>query len=574
MSGETVTDDRPINFANILELIADAVPDRLALVAPPARLTFAELDARADRTARLLRGGGVQAGEHVGIYSVNRAEWVESMLGCLKLRAVPINVNFRYVPAELRYLADNADLVAMVVERRYLPTLAAALPDAPLLRLVVVLEDGTDPADDGGIGALTAAGGPLADRGLRVIGYEDQPDDDGPVRIPRSADDHFVLYTGGTTGLSKGVIWRHEDLFHAAINRPLADGSVAQRLTDLLAHTSNPPLKYMTMAPLMHGAAEFASLISIATAGTMVLWCERHFDADGVLTLAAAENSTSITVVGDAMARPIVDALRANPGKYDLSGLMVVANSGAPMSSQVREELTELLPNIFILDSYGASELGHSGNESGGRRVFALTPDTAVLDEHLEPVAPGSPEPGRIARRGPIPLGYYKDKAKTDATFLHDARGVRWVVPGDLGLVREDGTVLLLGRGSTVVNTGGEKVFPDEVEDALKTHEAVFDCAVVGVPDERFGERVVALVSLRPQAPGGEPTPAELATHCRQHIAGYKVPKEIHIVDSIRRNPAGKPDTVWGRQTARRLSEEAAQAAASQAHTANKEVPA
>ncbi|ONH22279.1 AMP-dependent synthetase [Pseudofrankia asymbiotica] len=554
----------------MLELMADAVPDRLALVAPPVRLTFGELDARVDRAARLLRGAGVRAGQHVGIYAVNRAEWVESMFACMKLRASSININFRYVPAELRYLAANADLTAMVVERRYLPTVAEILADAPDLRALVVLEDGTHPADDGGIGALTAPGGALADRGIRLVEYEGEPADDGPVRAPRSGDDVFVLYTGGTTGMPKGVLWRHEDLFHAAIGRPLPDGSQPRVLADTLAHTANPPLRYMVMAPLMHGAAELSLLISVGTAGTAVLWCGRHFDADGVLRLAAEERATSMTVVGDAMARPLADALAAAPGRYDLSGLLAFSNTGAPMSGQVRDDLAAALPNVFLLDSYGASEFGHNGSATGGRRVFQLTPDTAVLDENLEPVVPGSPEPGRIARRGAIPLGYYKDKEKTAATFPRDARGVRWVVPGDLALALADGTAQLLGRGSTVVNTGGEKVFPDEVEDALKAHGAVFDVAVVGVPDERYGERVVALVALRalvPAAagaetgtapPGGPTTAAELLAHTRLHVAGYKVPKEIHIVDAIARNPAGKPDTVWGRTTARRLSDEAA----------------
>ncbi|MBL7500900.1 AMP-binding protein [Frankia sp. CN7] len=553
--------------------MADAVPDRPALVAPPVRLTYRELDERAERVARLLRAGGVRSGQHVGIYGTNRAEWVEAMLGCLKLRAVPINVNFRYVPAELRYLADNADLVALVVERRNLATVAAVLPDAPLLRLVVVLEDGTDEADDGGVGAS----------GARVVGYEDDPvavagavDADAgeaPVRGPRSSDDLFVLYTGGTTGLSKGVMWRHEDLFHAAIGRPLPDGSAPTGPRDLLAHTANPPLHYMVMAPLMHGAAEFSILIAFATAGTAILWCGRHFDADAVLRLAADERATSMTVVGDAMARPIADALASAPDRYDLSGLLALANTGAPMTSQVRADLAAALPRVFLLDNYGASELGHNGNEAGERRVFQLTADTLVLDENLEPVPPGSPTPGRIGRRGPIPLGYYKDEEKTASTFLYDARGVRWVVPGDLALVREDGTVRLLGRGSTVVNSGGEKIFPDEVEDALKAHDAVFDVAVVGVPDERFGERVVALVALR-DATAAAPSAARLTAHCRELIAGYKVPKEIHFVDTIARNPAGKPDTVWGRATALRLSQEAAAARTAGAAPTAEGVPA
>jgi acyl-CoA synthetase (AMP-forming)/AMP-acid ligase II len=281
------------------------------------------------------------------------------------------------------------------------------------------------------------------------------------------------------------------------------------------------------------------------------MWTGRSFDADAVWRLAERERTTSITLVGDAMGRPLADALAANPGRYDLSGLFALANTGAPMTDLVRDDFARLLPAVFVIDSYGASEMGHNGTEAGERRVFRLTDDTAVLDDDLEPVKPGSEVVGRIARRGPIPLRYHKDPDKTAATFRTDARGVRWVVPGDMATVQADGTVRLLGRGNMVINTGGEKVFPEEVENAVKSHPEVEDVLVVGVPDTRFGERVAALVALRPGAAGDLDS---ITAHCRRGVAGYKVPKDVFVVDAISRSPAGKPDYRWARSVAARLA--------------------
>jgi len=533
-----------INFADIFEFMADTVPDRPFLVAGDARLTYAETDARAARAARLLREAGVRPGDHVGIYAVNRAEWVEAMLGCLKLRAVPVNVNYRYVAAELRYLLGNAAPVCIVVERRYLATLADVLPGVPTVRAVVVLEDGT-PAD-----GFAARPPRLADRVL--LGYEDEPADTAPVRVPRSGDDQLVIYTGGTTGMPKGVIWRSEDLFHAAIRRPLPDGSIPDRVEDLLTrHAASAPVPSFTLAPLMHGVAQLSVLSTFSSAGTAVLWTGRRFSAPEILRIAAAERTVSLAMVGDAMAVPILDTLEADPGGYDLSALAVVASSGAPLSDAARARFRIVLPKAYLYNGYGGSELGHSGGEAGEPRRFRLSADAAVLDDKLRPVVPGSGQVGRIARSGPIPIGYYKDPAKTAATFLTDADGVRWVVPGDLARVETDGTAVLLGRENTVVNTGGEKVFPEEVENALKDYGEVADAVVVGVPDPRFGERVVALVVAR--APH-EPDVAALERHCRGLVAGYKVPREIHVVSALTRSPAGKLDIRWARETAARLS--------------------
>lgn len=545
----STTGDLTVNFADIFEFVADAVPEQLFLVAGDVRLTYAELDARADRAARLLRGAGVAPGDHVGLYAMNRAEWVEVMLAVLKLRAVPVNVNFRYVAAELRYLLDDADLVSVVVERRYLPILTEVLPDVPGVRSVVVLEDGT-PAGEGGAG--TAA--ETRPAGYTLFGYEREPVDTAPVRIPRSGDDQFIIYTGGTTGMPKGVIWRGEDMFFAGCRRPLPDGSIPEQLEEFLTrHVAAPPTRSFVLGPLMHGTASMAILTAFAAAGTVVLWTGRRFDATRILAIAAAERVGSIAMVGDAMAAPLLDTYDRD--RHDLSALTVLVNSGTPLSEPTRDRIGELLPGVRIFNVFGGSEMAHTGTETGGSRrsrTFRLAEDAAVLDDtDLRPVVPGSGVIGRIARRGRIPLGYHNDPVRTEATFRTDADGVRWVLPGDLATIAADGTAVLWGRANSVVNTGGEKVFPEEVENALTDHSAVADAVVVGAPDPRYGERVVALVVARP---GHSVDTAQLQAHCRTLVAGYKVPREIHIVDALTRTPTGKIDLRWARQAAEQLS--------------------
>lgn len=529
--------DLTVNFADIFEFVADAVPEQLFLVAGDVRLTYAELDARADRAARLLRGAGAGPGDHVGLYAMNRAEWVEAMIACLKLRAVPVNVNFRYVAAELRHLLDDADLVSVVVERRYLPTLTDVLPDVSSVRSVV-LEDGAPAGEGGEGGGATATGTGLA--GYTLLAYEREPADTAPVRIPRSGDDQFIIYTGGTTGMPEGVIWRGEDMFFAGCRRPLPDGSIPEPLEEFLTrHVAAPPTRSFVLGPLMHGTAAMAILTAFTAAGTVVLWTGRRFDATLILTIAAAEQVNPIAMVGDAMAAPVLDAYDRGHDCYDLSALTVLVNSGTPLSEPTRDRIGELLPGVRIFNVFGGSETAHTGTETGGSRrsrTFRLAEDAAVLDDtDLRPVVPGSGAIGRIARRGRIPLGYYNDPVKTAATFRTDADGVRWVLPGDLATIAADGTAVLLGRANSVVNTGGEKVFPEEVENALTDHSAVADAVVVGAPDPRYGERVVALV------------------------AGYKVPREIHIVDTLTRTPTGKVDLRWAKQSAQQLSAEPAE---------------
>lgn len=525
------------NIADLWEALVDEVPDRLALVAGDTRLSYAQLDERANRLAHHLEACDIGERAMVGIHAHNCAEWVEAMFAAYKVRAVPVNVNYRYVEAELRHLYEDADLVAVVAQRQFCPRISAIAPGCPMLRHVIVIEDGSAT--------------PREVPGIEVVGYDEALAAASPERgfPPRSADDRYVIYTGGTTGMPKGVVWRHEDIFFAALGGGDWGGPGIEKpelIRDNARAEFAPTL--MVNAPLMHGGGQWVLFYGVFAAGTVVLYTGRHFDAHEVLRIAERERVTSISVIGDAMARPLAEAL-AEPGvSYDLSALIAVGSGGAILSPAVREQLRAHLPeHVMILDSFGASETGAQGSvaDKDGPR-FTMGEETTVLDEGGRPVEPGSGQVGRLARRGRIPLEYYKDPEKTAETFV-EIDGVRWVFPGDGATVDADGTIVVLGRGSVSINTGGEKVFPEEVEAALKSHPDVFDAVVVGVPDERFGERVVAVLSARP---GRAPTLGELREHCHTQIAGYKAPRQVHLVDEVVRTPVGKPDYRWAKAVA------------------------
>ncbi len=533
--------ERTLNLADLFEVVVDAAPARLALVAGDERRTYAELEARANRLAHHLIARGIEPGDWVGIYSWNRAEWAEAMIACYKARAVPINVNYRYVEAELAYLFGNADLRGLIFEREFSPLVGKVAPELPQLDVFVVIEDGTEP--DGSLA------------GLDVVSYEDALAEADPARefAPRSSDDLYVLYTGGTTGMPKGVKWRSEDIYLGAMSGARGNAPLDSP-EDLAQYAEQPGSVSFALAPLMHGGAQWSLWSLLTTAGTVVLWCGRGFDADAILRITEQEHVIGISLIGDAMARPLVETYAADPARYDLSGLALIGSGGAMLSQGVREQLEQHLPHVRIADSFGASETGFNGTSSGVATRFAVGPGTTVLDDALRPVPPGSGVVGLLARSGHIPLGYHKDDAKTVTTFLVDPDGKRWVVPGDLATVEADGEITVFGRGSQIVNTGGEKVYPEEVEAALKTHPEVFDAVVVGVPDERFGERVAALVVWRE---GREPDVDALRAHARTLVAGFKVPKEIHVLDTMQRTPAGKPDYRWAKARATALAVEA-----------------
>jgi 3-oxocholest-4-en-26-oate---CoA ligase len=517
------------NLADFVEHTVDAVPDRTALICGDDERTFQQLEERANRLAHHLSAQGVGRNDHVAIYSYNSLEFVEAMLAAFKLRAVPINVNYRYVEDELAYLLDNSDAVALVHQAQFTPLVAAVRPRLPLLRHAVVVDDGTGTQIDEG-----------------AVRYEDALAAASPARDfePRSADDIYILYTGGTTGYPKGVVWRHEDVW-----RVLGGGIdflTGERVEDEHQMSRQAaeaePTVGLVLAPLMHGAAQWGTIGGLIRGTTSVLL--PHFDPHAVWAAIERYGITTLSITGDAMARPLIDALRE--GDHDTSSLVAIASTAAVFSPVVKDQLFELLPDLFISEAVGSSESGFNGMRlvekgktalgEGGLINVDRGPDTIVIDEHDQPVAPG--EVGRMARGGNVPLEYYKDPVKSAATFI-TVDGKRYSVPGDFARLELDGTMTLLGRGSQCINSGGEKIYPEEVESALKAHPKVFDALVIGVPDERWGQRVAAVVQPRADQ---QVTLEELVDHCRSKVAGYKVPRELHVVDAVPRHPSGKPD--------------------------------
>jgi 3-oxocholest-4-en-26-oate---CoA ligase len=522
------------NFADMFEAIADEIGDRESLVCGSRRLTFAELESRANRLANHLRSAGIGPGDHVGTQLVNGTEYVEALLACLKLRAVPVNVNYRYVEEELAYLYDDADLVAVVTDVEYLDRVVAVLPRAPKVRHVLVL---------GGSGIDLPAIATDYEKALAA-----QPDTRDFEK--RSGGDIYIIYTGGTTGMPKGVMWRHEDLFFAGMAGGNPAGAPAETPEAAVEVAKNGGgLVMFPVAPLMHGAAQLSTFIAFWGGNKTVLLPK--FDGAGVLRTIAKEKVNTVNIVGDAMARPIAEARLGECADLDVSSLFVISSAGAVLSPSVQHQLTDLFPNIMIVNAFGSSETGFNGSAAPGTAdkglIFQGNERTTVLDDDLKPVAPGSGVVGRVAQKRRVPVGYYKDPEKTAQTFI-EIDGERWVLMGDMATVEEDGTITVFGRGSVCINTGGEKVYPEEVEAALKAHPAIFDAVVAGVPDQRFGERVAALIQVRSEIPS--PSTDEVIEHCRTLLAGYKVPRVVVVVDEVLRSPSGKADYPWAKQVA------------------------
>jgi 3-oxocholest-4-en-26-oate---CoA ligase len=513
---------RTYNLADLFEIMAAVVPDRLALVAGDVRLTYRDLDERASRLAAALSDRGIARGEHVAILSYNRAEWIEAMLAAYKIPAVPINVNYRYVADELHYVLENSDSVAVVHEPEFAPVLQEIAPRVKGMKLSV--EIGAE--YEAIIASARSEGSPSR----------------------RSSDDHYILYTGGTTGLPKGVVWRHEDIFFGALGGGGFGLNPITTPEELAGRALPEEVRMLPLltAPMMHGGGQWVSMITFYGGGTVVLYTGHRFDPDEIWRIVERERCNQVMVVGDAMARPLAEALEG--GRYDASSVLVIGSGGAILSESVRAQLLKNLPNATIWDGFGTSETGAAGQiveAAGEGPKLSANPNLSVLDDELRPATPGVI--GRVARKGYIPLAYYKDEAKTASTFVTDADGTRWALPGDMGMVTGDGSIRFLGRGSQTINTGGEKVFPEEVEAVLKSHRDVFDAVVVGVPDERFVERVAAVVCARA---GAEPLLEHLQEHCRQSLAGYKIPRQLILVDEIERTPAGKPDYRWAKEVA------------------------
>lgn len=510
------------NMADLFEASVDEWPDRDYIVDDHQRRTYAEMEARANRLAHHLQARGVRPGDHVGIYALNRVEWVEALWAIFKIRAVWININFRYVEDELAYLFDNADLAYLIVEPEFADRARSVAPKLPALVI-----------------------GPEYEAALAA--QSDQRDFG-----PRSDDDLYVLFTGGTTGMPKGVVWRHADVVMALGGGiDVMTGNKMESPAGFVEKGRNGfPLVTFPIPPLMHGASQW-SVMGQSFVGNKVILRAR-FEPANIWRTIDDEKVNLLMITGDAMARPLLEEIESTRSSYDLSSLFAVSSSAVLFSQTCKDQFLDLFPNLIVTDAIGSSEGGangitqvtRGGKMEGGLKVKGAR-DSLVLDDELRPAPPGVM--GRLARTGNIPLRYHKDPEKSANTFVTGPDGTRYVIPGDFAIMHEDGTITLIGRGSVCINSGGEKIFPEEVENALKGHPDVFDAVVVGVADERWGERVAAVVQPRP---GTTPTLDSVQEHCRRLVAGYKIPRQLTLVDQMVRSPAGKSDYRWAKQVA------------------------
>lgn len=507
--------ERPINLADVLEVMADSVPDRTAITTLDDEYTYAQIDERSTRLANHLVSLGAEPGSHVAVHSANRIEWVEAFYACFKARLAPININYKYLRDELAHVYDNSDSVVAIVAPEHVDVVREL--DLPNLKHILVLGDDYETA----VASASSA---------RLTG--------------RSGDDPYVLYTGGTTGTPKGVVWRNEDIIRAALNQARL-GAPIETIEQLGAEAAanEAPMVMLACGPMMHGGSQWILGNGHVAGATVALYTEPNFHADRVLDLVQKAGVVSLTFLGDAMGRPVAQAILAEPDRWDLSSLAAVSNGAAPLSEGVRAEIRQALPGRFILDTYGSSESGATASriddgsdDPAGAPKFSAGADVQVFDTDMVPCAVGVE--GMLARTGPAPVGYYKDPEKTAATF-REVDGVRWTITGDHARREEDGSITVLGRGSVCINTGGEKVHPEEVEAVLLRHPDVFDAAVVGTPHDRWGEQVTALVQARENRAVSD---EELRSHARSLIASYKVPKQFVVVDKVPRTPVGKID--------------------------------
>lgn len=512
-------------FADVWETIAKAIPDHPALVHGPSRLTWREFDRSADSIAAVLLDAGLMVQDKVALYLQNAPAYMASVFGTLKARLVPVNTNYRYTGDELVQLWTNADAAAVIFHGVFAAQAEAVRARCPGVKAWLFVDDGQAPCPSWAVPYDV----PKASRKARLPGE-------------RSGDDQVIIYTGGTTGLPRGVMWRQHDLFLAS--NTTGDPEVAdlphveQRITGAVQPVGMPA------APLMHGTGFVFAATILNRGGTVVTLPGSSFDTEQCLDAIVGEGVTDVCIVGDAFCRPIVEALDREPQRWDLSRLKVVSSSGMAWSASVKERLLVHAVNALLIDFLNASEASGMGRALTSKRKsadaarFQLGKNACVIDDVGNPLAAGSGMAGRVAVRGHIPLGYYKDPEKTAATFPV-VDGIRYAVPGDLATVDQDGTITLLGRGSTCINTGGEKVFPEEVEDAIKTHDGVADALVVGIPNERFGQMVAAAVEWLPDAKEDH---SALLGHLRQRLAGHKVPRAVVAMESLNRGPNGKAD--------------------------------
>lgn len=524
-------------FADLFEHSVDAMPDRLAMIVGDEQVTYRELDERANRLAHHLAGAGFGVGAHIGVHMHNSIETMVSIIASFKLRAVPVTVNYRYTSDELRYLYDNADLEGLVFHQGFADRIAEVLPELPRIRHLVSVPDVLACGDEcevtGSVEYRDALASGSAERGFGK----------------RSPDDHYIFYTGGTTGRPKGVVWRHEDIWRVLgggldfyTGEPILDEFQQSRA----GVAAGEAMRWVMLPPLIHTSAMMPTFTAFFSGNTVIM--EPKFDPGRIWAVVAEHRPQVMVITGDAMGRPLVEAYREQEG--DASSLAVLASGAALFSAAVKDAFFEVMPNLMISDSVGSSETGFGGigfatkgfEQHGGPKVGA-NKYSVVVDDENRILVPGSGAEGWLAKLGNVPVGYYNDPVRS-AEIFRVVDGQRAVVTGDRARIEDDGSITLLGRGNMVVNTGGEKVFAEEVEAVVKSHPDIYDAIVIGVPDDRWGSRVATVVRVRD---GVDPDFESVEKHTRSRLAGYKIPRTYWIADEVLRTPSGKPDYGWAK---------------------------
>jgi acyl-CoA synthetase (AMP-forming)/AMP-acid ligase II len=519
------------NFADVWEVIATQVPDAQALVHGDRRDSWADFDRRANGVAAKLLADGAAEQDKVAQYLFNGPEYIESMFAAFKAGLVPINTNYRYQDEELVYLWDNADTVAVVFNGTFTPTIERIRDRVPRVVTWLWVDDGEGPCPEWATPYEDAAAG----GGAEAVA--------GPWG--RSGDQLMMTYTGGTTGMPKGVMWRQDDLFRNLVTQMNPAYKDADADLGLVREQVTVPGPIgMAACPLMHGTGLYTQLIILSLGGSSITLTSRRFDVVEMFDTIERDKVNQIAIVGDTFGKPMLKVLDENPGRWDLTSLYLVASSGVMWSEATKQGLLKHHPGMLLVDVFSSSEavgMGQSVSSASGSSEtasFRLGENTVVITDDGRRVEPGSGDIGRVAVGGFQPVGYYKDPEKTAATFI-EFEGKRYSCPGDYAMVEADGTLTLLGRGSVVINTGGEKVFPEEVEEVIKTYPGVLDAVVVGVPDDKFGEVVTAVVEV---GAGNEVPSEDLIAHVRGKLAAYKSPKYVLNIDTIGRAPNGKVD--------------------------------
>jgi fatty-acyl-CoA synthase len=544
------------NLADLHDAVAAAIPDRESIVWRDRRLTYADVAERTDRLAdhlvsaglgahreRSELGGHESGQDHLACYLHNGNEYIEAMLGAYKARIAPFNVNYRYVAEELRYLLQDSGARAIVFHSAFAPRLADVLPDLPALTVLLQVDDGS--------GEALLPGAQWYEDALAAA-------DPAPPALERSPDDLYILYTGGTTGMPKGVLWRQADIYVGALGgRNLGTGGEFESVEQVVESARSGGARLLPAPPFMHGAGHWLAFNALNSGNTICIQDDTvGLDPDDIWRTIEREKVNILLIVGDAFGRPLVDQLEAQAasGKpYDLSSMLMVISGGAPLNSTIKDRFLAQLPSVVVMDAVGASETGSqmshmsAAGQSATTGTFTPGPGAAIVSDDLSAaLEAGHAEVGWLAQKGRVPLGYLGDAEKTARTFpVID--GVRYSVPGDRARLTSDGVIELYGRESVTINSGGEKIFAEEVEQAIAHHPDVYDVVCAGRPSERWGQEVVAVVQLRE---GATATEEDLLAEAAAHVARYKLPKAFRFRDAIVRSPAGKADYRWAKEQA------------------------